>query len=66
MDKEIKTEKRPWQKPELIVLVRSRPEEAVLANCKFDTTHGGPDVSFGACELNLTDCGLSCLISVGS
>ena len=23
-----------WVKPELIVLVRNRPEEAVLANCK--------------------------------
>jgi hypothetical protein len=34
MDARIKTEKRPWQKPELIVLVRSQPEEAVLTGCK--------------------------------
>jgi hypothetical protein len=26
--------KKTWEKPELIVLVRSRPEEAVLATCK--------------------------------
>lgn len=30
-----------WEKPELIVLVRNRPEEAVLAACKVQ--HGtGP------------------------
>jgi hypothetical protein len=29
-------EKRTWQKPELIVLVRNRPEEAVLESCKGD------------------------------
>jgi len=26
--------KRAWETPELTVLVRSRPEEAVLAGCK--------------------------------
>ena len=31
--------KKEWQKPELIVLVRSKPEEAVLAACK---AWGGP------------------------
>lgn len=25
---------RPWQKPELVVLVRHRAEEAVLSTCK--------------------------------
>jgi hypothetical protein len=29
-----------WRKPELIVLTRSKPEEAVLAACK--TTNYGP------------------------
>jgi len=33
-----------WVKPELIILVRSKPEEAVLGSCK--TTTGGTD--FGA------------------
>jgi hypothetical protein len=28
------TEKRPWRRPELTVLVRSRPEESVLDTCK--------------------------------
>lgn len=26
--------KKQWQKPELIVLVRSKPEEAILTVCK--------------------------------
>jgi hypothetical protein len=29
-----KGEKKPWVRPELIVLVRGRPEEAVLTACK--------------------------------
>jgi len=28
--------KTTWGKPEMTVLVRDRPEEAVLAACKFD------------------------------
>jgi len=31
--------KKAWVEPELIVLVRSKPEEAVLGNCK--TYSGG-------------------------
>ncbi len=34
MDKTSLNHKKPWQKPELIVLVRSNPEEAVLTVCK--------------------------------
>ena len=34
MTKEPGTEKKAWQKPELIVLARSNPEEAVLTTCK--------------------------------
>ncbi len=29
-----KTEKKHWHKPELIVLMRNKPEEQVLAACK--------------------------------
>jgi hypothetical protein len=32
--------KKAWQKPELIVLVRSKPEEAVLTVCKNATAAG--------------------------
>ncbi len=41
MDEENKTEKQPWQKPELIVLTRLAPEEAVLTYCKAGPAYGG-------------------------
>ncbi len=41
------SKKRPWQRPELVVLVRSRPEETVLAACKGALT-GGPGSPRGA------------------
>ncbi len=34
-------EQKKWQKPELIVLVRNKPEEAVLAACKGPMTGSG-------------------------
>ena len=42
----------PWSRPELIVFARSKPEEAVLANCK--TGSGGTPISAtGTCSQNL-------------
>jgi len=41
MEEKIRTEKKLWSKPELIVLVRSDPEEAVLVGCKAATTITG-------------------------
>ncbi len=35
-----KCKKRQWEKPELIVLASSKPEEGVLANCKGGTPSG--------------------------
>ena len=47
---------RTWTKPELIVLVRGKPDEAVLAYCK----EGGGSASSGAaaqaCMLPLGHC----------
>ena len=37
---------KKWVKPELVVLVRHQPEEAVLQNCKTGDG-GGPGVSSG-------------------
>jgi hypothetical protein len=31
--------KKRWQKPELTILVRSNPEEAVLTFCKYPGRH---------------------------
>ena len=42
--------RRAWSRPELIVLVRSGQEEAVLAACKADgAAHHGHGVVFGNC-----------------
>lgn len=54
--------KKQWQKPELQVLVRSNPEEAVLTNCKFDISGSGgnsPAVNFRGCSL--AGCDSDCL-----
>jgi hypothetical protein len=40
--------KKKWQKPELIILARTSPEEAVLAACKFGTING-PDHFLNQC-----------------
>jgi len=33
----LKESPEAWTPPELIVLVRNKPEEALLAGCKYDT-----------------------------
>ena len=38
MDRDNRIEKKSWSKPELLVLVRSNPEETVLESCKTLTT----------------------------
>jgi len=57
MNEPSKTEKKPWEKPELIVLVRSTPEELVLAACKYlgkktaANTNAVNNCSYGACTV---------------
>jgi len=46
-----RTEKEKWTRPQLIVLGRSAPEEAVLAVCKTGQT-SGPDL--GNCDKTAT------------
>jgi hypothetical protein len=42
--------RKAWSRPELIVIVRSGPEEAVLAGCKtLQTFQGGEHVADGEC-----------------
>jgi hypothetical protein len=53
-------EKKSWLEPELIVLVRNKPEEAVLGTCKNDTTDDGSHYFDNACLFDLcTDCAAS-------
>jgi len=48
---EEKKEKKEWKTPELIVLVRSKPEEAVLAACKTPSGYTpGPNTTIKKCS----------------
>jgi len=38
---------KPWKKPELLVLLRYRPEECILSNCKWNAN--GPNALAGGC-----------------
>jgi hypothetical protein len=44
--------KLEWRTPELIVLVRGRPEEAVLAGCKTSKTGVGQFSGFDCTKRN--------------
>lgn len=45
------THKLHWKKPELIVLVRNKPEESILGTCKdAGGGHAGPSVSDRKCN----------------
>jgi hypothetical protein len=58
--------KRPWSKPELIVLVRGRPEEAVLSACKVFPS-SGPFETNGSCTTYADgQCNISCNSYIGS
>jgi hypothetical protein len=48
--------KKTWQAPQLIILVRSKPEEGILLFCKSTAVSGGsPTVHDFACDL-VDDC----------
>jgi hypothetical protein len=42
-------EKKEWSEPELIVLVRSKPEEAVLSVCKTEAILTGDAGLYDGC-----------------
>jgi len=44
--------KKQWQKPELAVLERSKPEEAVLLACKTTGKSSGKSTSHSGCYYN--------------
>ena len=50
--------KKAWLEPELIVLVRNKPEEAVLSACKSAVSGGGNNASDNGCHL--VDCESVC------
>jgi hypothetical protein len=47
------SEKKKWHKPELVVLVRNKPEEAVLGGCKLVVgAAGGPENGANGCWIS--------------
>ncbi|MCK4859068.1 MAG: PqqD family protein [Candidatus Omnitrophica bacterium] len=50
-EKEISKKKKKWVKPQLIVLVRGKPEEMVLNACKSTVVYPGPDNNEGRCKV---------------
>jgi len=51
-----KEARRAWSRPELIVLVRSGPEEAVLGPCKNSEKAGGYQYGATMCGQNSEAC----------
>lgn len=59
-------ERKPkWGKPKLIVLVRGKPEERVLTNCKLTVGGTGAGNSNAACNLvsNCKKCSAQGIVS---
>lgn len=57
--------KKKWEKPELIVLFRGKPEQAVLAACKGHMQLG-PQVSEAGCTFMVVSHTGTCKVLVGS
>jgi hypothetical protein len=52
--------KKAWVMPELMILVRSKPEEAVLSGCKFITSgKNGPGSTVSTCRVTGNPCNLN-------
>ncbi len=60
-------EKKMWVTPELIVLVRSKPEEAVLWSCKdIPSSTGEYNVFSGCYGTSANTCDFQCQNQAGS
>lgn len=42
--------KKVWKKPELVIIARNKPEEAVLTGCKAAGNVSGPDGENTSCS----------------
>ena len=51
--------KNPWTKPELIIVMRNKPEEAVLAGCKISNTSSGPSDNMMMLTCRVIDMGMT-------
>jgi hypothetical protein len=59
-------EKKTWVKPELIILLRSKPEEAVLWTCKDNVRLGLGSQNSGCYTIVDTPCDFQCSRPAGS
>jgi len=50
---------KKWEAPKLIVLVRSRPEESLIASCKGGQIVGEPNATDSSCYFTGDGC-MSC------
>ena len=50
--------KKPWLEPELIVLVRNKPEEVVLSSCKLSGGGDGNNNDNDGCFITPFSCAL--------
>jgi hypothetical protein len=64
----MKTKESPevWIEPELIVLVRSRPEELVLGFCKITPGGGGAGNEDNRCDSSNWPCEGNCAVEGSS
>jgi len=62
----MENEKSRWKKPELIVLLRSKPEEAVLDACKTTGSPSGSNGRDNTCYAGMDPCEAGCWSLVGS
>jgi hypothetical protein len=61
-------EKKPWQKPQLVSLVRRDPQEAVLDVCKasLGAASGDPSTSYTGCSQPWPDGPTDCIYCFGN
>lgn len=48
--------RKSWEAPQLIVLSRSNPEEAVLSTCKYTGKTNSPNATWNHCKTGSTSC----------
>jgi hypothetical protein len=58
--------KKAWGKPQLLVFIRSKKEEAVLVACKASTLSTGWGNNNNRCQAPVVPCGTACESYVAS
>ena len=52
--------KQAWEQPELVILVRGKPEEAILAGCKYVGAPRGSGANTSRDNCYMTPAGRTC------